>query len=435
MNGPLGLAFVLLASASLAQEVDPRLAAYIDSIQAIDNHAHVVAPAPGQDKGYDQLRCDELPASGPLPPANFRFGPDVQAAWKALYGFSGAAPSDDVLKALEARKAAARAAQAGRYHDWVREQAGIDVVLANRIAMTPQLGSHFRWVPYADALLVPLDNATEKAVNPDRMALYGLAEQLLKQYLHDAGLSAPPASLDEYLDKLVFPTLARQRKAGAVAIKFEVAYLRGLDFEPPDPKAASSIYAHGGTPSRAEYKLVQDFLFHAIAVEAGRLGLAVHIHTGTGCGEYFDDAGADPLLLTSTLNDPELRQTPFVLLHGGMPNERHLASLIVKPNVYADTSLLELLFSPAELARTLRPWLEMMPEHVLFGTDAGPNGPGVDWEESTWMGSRNLRRALTIALTGMVKDGVIGEARAREIADGVLRRNALGLYQLEKARD
>jgi len=434
-NSLLALAYLLLASGSSAQEADPKLVAYIDSIQAIDNHAHVVAPAPGQDKGYDQLRCDELPSAGLPPPANFRFGPDVQAAWKALYGFSGASASDDVLKALEARKSAARSEQGGRYHDWVRAQAGIDVVLANRVAMTPQLGSHFRWVPYADALLVPLDNTAEKARNPDRLALFSMAEQLLKQYLHDAGLSAPPASLDEYLDKVVLPTLARQRKAGAVALKFEVAYLRALDFEPADRKAAGAIYARGGTPTRADYKLVQDFLFHAIAVEAGRLGLAVHIHTGTGCGEYFGDAGADPLLLSSVLNDPELRKTQFVLLHGGMPNERHVASLILKPNVYADTSILEFFFSPAELARTLRPWLEMMPERVLFGTDAGPNGAGVDWEESTWMGSHNLRRALAIALTGMMKDGVIGEPRAKEIADGVLRRNALELYHLEETRE
>jgi predicted TIM-barrel fold metal-dependent hydrolase len=77
----------------------------------------------------------------------------------------------------------------------------------------------------------------------------------------------------------------------------------------------------------------------------------------------------------------------------------------------------------------------MMPERVLFGTDAGPSGAGVDWEESTWMGSHNIRRALAIALTGMVKDGVIREPRAKEIAEGVLRRNALELYRLEKARE
>lgn len=427
----MGLVCLLPPSGGSAQDADPKLLSYVESIRAIDDHAHVVAPAPGRDEDYDQLRCEELPPAVSLPPANFRFGPELQAAWKALYAFSGSPGSDEDLKGLDARKNAERGQRGNQYHDWVREQAGLDVVLANRVAMAPGLGSHFLWVPYVDALLVPLDNSAEKARNPDRRALFGMAEQLLGRYLHEVGLAAPPPTLDGYLDQVVLPTLARLKQQGAVALKFEVAYLRALDFQAPDRKAASAVYARGGVPGSADYKRLQDLLFHVIAAEAGRLGLAVHIHTGTGCGEYFDDAGADPLLLTPVLNDPELRQTRFVLLHGGMPNERHVASLILKPNVYADTSVLEFFFSPAELARVLRPWLEMMPERVLFGTDAGPFGPGADWEETTWLGSRNARRALALALTGMVKDGVIGEARAKQIADGVLRRNAAQLYHLE----
>ena len=90
----------------------------------------------------------------------------------------------------------------------------------------------------------------------------------------------------------------------------------------------------------------------------------------------------------------------------------------------------------SNLATFFTPGVQRDPaDPKLFGTDAGPNGPGVDWEESAWMGSHRLRRALAIALTGMVKDGVIGEPRAREIADGVLRRNAVELYRLEKSRE
>jgi predicted TIM-barrel fold metal-dependent hydrolase len=363
----------------------------------------------------------------------FRFGPDVPAAWLALYGFSGTTPSDDALKALQGRKDAARKEHGTGYHDWVLQQAGLDVVLANRVAMTPELGGHFRWVPYADALLFPLDNATGKALNPDRRVLFGMAEDLLKQYLVAVGLEAPPATLDDYLGKVVRPTLERQKKEGAVALKFEAAYLRPLDFQPADRKAASEIYsrfARGGLPRAADYTLLQDFLFGYVSAEAGRLGLAVHIHTGSGCGEFFSDSGADPMLLSPVLNDPELRKTNFVLLHGGTPNERHVASLIVKPNVYTDTSVQELLFSPAELARILRPWLEVMPERVMFGTDAGPFGPGADWEETTWIGARHARRALALALNGMVGEGVITGERAKEIADRVLRRNAVDLYRL-----
>lgn len=435
LNRPLLLLTTLYFGAVCwAQQPDPALSSYIDSIRAIDNHAHVMAFSSADDKGYDQLRCDELPPATTLPPANLRFSPDIQAAWKALYDFSGSSASDEVLAALKARKDAARKKYGDQYHDWVLQQAGIDIVLANRLAMTPELGAHFRWVPYEDALLFPLDNSAAKSLNPDRRALFTMAEQLLKRYLQMTGVNAIPPTLDEYLAKVVTPTLERQARQGAVAIKFEAAYLRSLNFQPADKKSASAVYARlAHAPEAPDYTILQNYLFRYIAAEAGRLRLAVHIHTGSGCGEFFDDSGSDPMLLSSALNDPALRQTNFVLLHGGSPFNRHIVSLIAKPNVYTDMSVLELMFSPAELARILRPWLEIMPEHVMFGTDAGSFSPGADWEETTWMGTRNARRALAIALTGMVADRNITTARVKEIADQVLRRNALELYRLKPA--
>ena len=154
----------------------------------------------------------------------------------------------------------------------------------------------------------------------------------------------------------------------------------------------------------------------------------MHIHTGTGCGDYFETHGSDPLLLEPTLNDPALRTTRFVLLHGGSPFGFTTMLVLWRSNAWVDISVLELLFSPAELASIMRPWLEMMPERVLFGTDAGPFGPGMGWEETTWMGSRRARQALAIVLTEMVHDGVVSQARAKEIAERVLRQNALELY-------
>ena len=88
------------------------------------------------------------------------------------------------------------------------------------------------------------------------------------------------------------------------------------------------------------------------------------------------------------------------------------------------------MFSPSEFARILRPWLEVMPEHIVFGTDADFFSPGMGWQETTWLGSRNARRALAIVLTEMVKENVISIPRAKEIAERVLRGNAWRLYHL-----
>ncbi len=250
--------------------------------------------------------------------------------------------------------------------------------------------------------------------------------------LKDGPVSTLPSTLDHYLDFAGW-TLQQQKSAGAVAIKFEAAYLRSLDFEPAERAVAERTFARyysGGTPDPVSYKALQDFLFRAIAAEAGRIGLAVHIHTGVGCGEAFDVRGSQPRLLTSVLNDPALQKTTFVLLHGGSPDERSIAALITHSNTYVDTSLLEYLWSPSELARVLRPWLESAPEHVLFGTDAGPIGPGMEWEEATWSGSHRLRQALALALTQMTEEGIVTPAQARDLADKVLRANAAALYRL-----
>ena len=415
-----------------AQQINPQLAAYMDTVGAVDNHAHVLAPDVPDDKGYDALRCEGLPPDVGLPPANLRFGAQTRLTWKALYGVEPKT-TEEAEQGHPQAVDSLRKEHGTDYYDWVLQKSGVDVVLANRIAMTPGLKPpHFLWVPYADALLFPLNNDGLKTT-PDRRALFGMEDELRQQYFKQAGITKLPPTLDEYLDRVVRPILRKQKEAGAVAIKFEAAYLRKLDFGTAAHDAAAKVYREGlaGT-TPADYKTLQDFLFHEVTLEAGRLGLAVHIHTGVGCGQFFDDAGANPMQLVATFNDASLRGTNFVMLHGGTPFNRNVTSLLMKPNVYVDTSVLEFFFSPAELAQIMRPWLEFMPERVLMGTDSGPFGPGMGWIETIWLGAHNERQALGMVLSQMMTDGVIDSDRAKEIAQRVLRGNAAELYHLQK---
>ena len=64
--------------------------------------------------------------------------------------------------------------------------------------------------------------------------------------------------------------------------------------------------------------------FRFVAAECGRLGMAVHLHAMAGAGGYFEVAGANPLNLESVLNDPSLRKTNFVMVHGGWPFTREI---------------------------------------------------------------------------------------------------------------
>ena len=105
-----------------------------------------------------------------------------------------------------------------KYPAWVLDQLHTQIMLANRIAMGRGLEPpRFRWVPYDDALMYPLDN-TVMEDTPDRKFFYSREEMLLKRYLGDLKLSAAPATLDEYLKRVVTPTLESQKKAGAVAV-------------------------------------------------------------------------------------------------------------------------------------------------------------------------------------------------------------------------
>ena len=417
-------ALLLLTSCSRAPipAVDEGIAAEIRAIRAIDNHAHPVrytAAGEPADRGFDALPVDNMePQSDPV---NLRpSAPAVGEAARVLWG--------------QMSQQRVREQQGDCYPAWVLDQAGIDIMLANRVSMGKSIEPpRFRWVPYADALLFPLDNSRLAQQNSDRKAFFALEDQLRRRYLRDAGLEKAPPTLAEYLSRVVTPTLEKQRQGGAVAEKFEAAYLRPLSFDRVDRAVADRIYgqfAIGGAPPPAEYKPLQDYLFRYIAAECGRLGMAVHVHANAGAGRYFEIAGANPLLLEPLLNDPELRNTKFVMLHGGWPFIGEITALLTKPNAYLDFSDVDLEHTPDELAAMLRQWLAFVPEKVMFGSDAYPYIPEMGWEESLWIAARTGRQALGIALTGMLRDGEITRTRASELARMVLRENAKTLYGL-----
>lgn len=419
-----------------AQSADPALMAEIRKIRAIDNHSHpprVVGKGETDDE-FDALPCDPLEPTEPntmTRPEN----PQYLAAWRALWGYEYSDRSDTHVKEMIARKNDIRKQQADNYPAWVLDQLGIDIEFANRVAMGRGLDAqHFRWVPFDDALLFPLNNDALAAETPDRKFFFGRENMLLARYRHELSVASMPPTLAEYTARVVTPELERQKNAGAVAIKFEAAYLRSLDFEPASERDAAAIYAkylHGGSPAKEVYTGLQDYLFRYIAAEAGRLELPVHLHTGAGCGGYFFLTGSNPLLLESVLNDARLRKTTFVLLHGGSgPFTGNIAALLMKPNVYTDLSEQTWMESPHRLAEALREWLEWYPEKVLFGTDLYPGSGAYDWEEIGWQTSQAGRQALGIALTGMMQDGEITVLRANKIARMVLRENAIKLYHL-----
>jgi len=420
------------ARATAASGVDRQLASAIAAIRAVDNHTHVNSTAPN-DTDFDALPLDGIPPFD-MPARARPESDDWIPAFRALYGYPYADFAEPHLTELRQTRARAIKEQGDRFPESVLDKAGIEVMLANRIAMGPGLSPpRFRWVSYVDALMLPLSNAAEAATTPDRAKLYPLEDRLLHRYLADLHIAALPASLDRYVHDVVTATLERQRRDGCVAVKFEAAYLRALDFNEATADAASRVYtryAAGGQPPHADYKTLQDYLFRYIARESGRLGMAVHIHAFEGAGSFFDAGGSDPLLLEPAFNDPALRGTRFVIVHGGGVFHSHAGAMMWKPNVYVDISAMSVLYTPAQLADILRDWLLMFPEKVLFGSDASSFGPDVGWDVAAWTGVTTGREALGIALTTMMRNGEITRDRAERIAAMAMRTNASTLYNL-----
>ena len=104
-------------------------------------------PKGQQDRFYDALPLENMePASDPLPLR------------------PGAFP-----KMFPQGKQSLIEAKGQQYPEWVLDQMNVDIMLANRVEMGPSIGPpRFRWVPYADALLFPLDNTALGQDNPDR---------------------------------------------------------------------------------------------------------------------------------------------------------------------------------------------------------------------------------------------------------------------------
>ena len=435
----LSAAIVALPTSGSAQApMDSALARYINGIRAIDDHAHPMRPvAPGApaDSEFDALPLDGIPPFD-LPNRLRADDPIWRAAQHALYhiqpSLSGA-PYHAALKDAVTKKIAS---SGEHFPEWALDQAGIDVMLANRIALGTGLAApRVRWIAFADALMLPLDSRNEATRTPDTRPLYPREAKLLQRYLRDLNVRALPATLDEYLRVVVAPTLARQRAGGAVAIKFEAAYLRPLDFDDPNTAEAQRVYAkyaRGGAPTRAEYKALEDYLFRAICREAGRQKLAVQIHVLETFGGFYSPSGSAPHLLEPAFNDSTLRATKFIIVHGGWPLVGETQAQLTKPNVYADVSMMDDILSPTLLAGVLRQWLGEWPDKVLFGSDAFDGGAEQGWEQIAWVAATSTRRALAIALTGMMRDGEITRERAQTLARMVLRENAAAAYGLPK---
>jgi hypothetical protein len=177
--------------------------------------------------------------------------------------------------------------------------------------------------------------------------------------------------------------------AGAAGLKTVIAYRTGLAVDPA-VSAADAFRSADDTsavPLRRRAKPLRDYLLRRTFAQCADLGLPIQLHTGFGDSE-IRLVDADPVLLDDVLRTPEGAAAKVVLIHAGYPWHEQLAYLaFVRPNVWAELSLVNL-FSPASTADRLLRLLDLAPsDRILLGTD----GHGVP--ETHWFAATTLRRA------------------------------------------
>jgi len=416
----LALAAVVQPSAQSRPLVAPaaaaiyqRLLPQIERIRIFDHHAH---PGFAGDEEVDPAPVPPSAAPLRLRPEH----PDWAAATRALFGLTS--------------KTQLRKANPGpKYFNAILDRLGIEISVANRITMSADFDpARFKWVFYIDPVLFPFDNSALAARNPDQAAFMPNQTKLVRRFERQAGLSAPPPALADYL-AFVSRVLEDHKRRGAIAAKFEVAYFRSFVFDDPPRDAAAAIYDKfraGGVPSAVEYKAFQDFVFRHIVTECGRLRLPVHLHSSAGSGDYFSVAGASVLNLEPVLRDPRYAATTFVLIHAGDPFERAAMFMAAMKNVWLDSSGTgSFVLSANEFKDVLRRWFGIFPDKVTYGSDAFPIDEHIGAEELYWFGVHNARTAAAAALAEMIAAREITEPQAMAIARGYLHDNAASLYK------
>jgi hypothetical protein len=413
------------ASPQDIQKIYDRLLPQIDRIPIYDNHSHATFP---DDSDMDAQ------AAPPDETSVLRLrdtNPEFVAAAKSLFGYPYDAFQPEHAKWLIDKKKAAEKSGTTAYWDSILDKLNIETCLANRVALAPYLDpKRFHWVFFVDSFLFPLDNRDQTGKNPDMAVYIPLQEKVLHRYMQQENVSGLPADLAGY-ESFVRQTLADNQKKGGVAMKFEAAYFRSLYFSDPPREKAAAIYTKyhaGGVPSNEDYRIFQDYIFRMLIDQAGKLNLPVHFHSAVGIGDYFSLRNGHPLNLENVLRDPRYAKTRFVLIHGGYPYTLDMIWLTAAKNVYTDSSLMGYYVYPSELKNILKQWISLLPDRMMFGSDAFPFNDAVGAEETFWLAARSARTAIAAALAELVAEGAFTEEKALELARLYLHDNAARLY-------
>ncbi len=242
-------------------------------------------------------------------------------------------------------------------------------------------------------------------------------------------------SLDDYIH-----TLEKAFQAGLeyemVGIKSALAYKRIIQYDDVSKEKAEEVFTKILTRDISLPKLsfesvkpLQDYMMHRLLDLADKNDLPVQIHTGLQAGNGNTITNSNPTHLNNLFHEyPDIK---FCIFHGSYPYGGELSVLAKTfPNVFIDMTWSEII-SPYYSERYLHEWLETVPANKImaFGGDYGT-------VEGAYAHSVMARRVVAKVLIEKVASGYITEEEAIDIANRILRENAMEIFKLGgKSRD
>jgi predicted TIM-barrel fold metal-dependent hydrolase len=401
----------------------------IDNIRIIDDHVHALSYVYWRDVVGDKPFAFELnKLDVPSKMTTIAHANTLAAAYCELYDFPYPTITPDNEPELDKLYQRSKKDEASVCHR-AMEKAGIDCafeICPSNPELPPGLNPQlFRRIPCLDGLIIPLNNTELKKASRQTNAFLLMAESFAKG-MHKQ-LNWYPKLFDDYL-KFISVAIEKLREQGCIALKLNHAYWRDIKVGAISEDEARDVFKSKDA-SPICYKHLQDFLIRRIMVKSAELDMPIQIHTG-GIGQERSMREGDPSCLDGFLWLPDLRQAKVVLLHGGYPFCQEAGFMVSRMWSQRRTCLdISWMWwghfsSPNALVGILREWLEMgIVRRLIYGSDA--RNP-----HQLWMSAKNIRKALYLALTGMMNDGLIDENQALFMAELILFGNAKTLYKL-----
>ena len=235
-------------------------------------------------------------------------------------------------------------------------------------------------------------------------------------------------SLDEYLE-VCRKQFKRLQKLGAIGMKDQSAYGRGIDYDNPPRGDAERLFNRMMEDPRLqlgwpEAKPLDDFLFHEFMRMARDLEMPVQIHTGHMAGIRNDIVKTNAALFTKVI---ELhREVNFDLFHGNWPYAGEWLYLGKNyPNVSLDCCWLHII-DPRYAQRVLADSLVTVPHGKIHGF-GGDYGDTIEYAAGHLSIARDN---IAAALAEMVDSGWLDSEAALQVARDWLFNNPNRFFKL-----